>query len=59
MAAGKYVLKQGNIIDDVYQKHKDDDGFLYLVYAEENIYGWNWKQISDPVAITLTSILNN
>ena len=40
MAGGKYVLKQGHVIDDIYQKHKDEDGFLYLVYAEENIYGW-------------------
>ena len=39
MAGGKHVLKQGSILEDVYLKHKDEDGFLYLVYAEENIYG--------------------
>ena len=39
MAGGKYVLKQGSILEDVYMKFKDEDGFLYLVYAEENIYG--------------------
>ena len=39
MAGGKYVLKQGHILEDVYMKYKDEDGFLYLVYAEENIYG--------------------
>ena len=40
MAGGKLFLKQGSILEDVYLKHKDEDGFLYLVYAEENIYGW-------------------
>ena len=40
MASGKYILKTSSMIGDVYEKFKDEDGFMYLVYAEENIYGW-------------------
>ena len=36
---GKVLLKPSHILDDIYEKHKDEDGFLYLVYTEENIYG--------------------
>ena len=39
MADGKYILKQSHNIHDVYQQYRDGDGFLYLLYAEENIYG--------------------
>ena len=39
MAEKKYMLKQNTNIADVYQQHKDEDGFLYLLYSEENIYG--------------------
>jgi len=24
---------------DVYEKYKDDDGFLYLIYANEKVWG--------------------
>ncbi len=33
------MLKQTSLLSEVYEKHKDEDGFLYLVYTEENIYG--------------------
>ena len=39
MADGKYILKQNASIEDIYTQYKDEDGFLYLLYAEENIYG--------------------
>jgi GABA(A) receptor-associated protein len=26
-------------IGDIYDKHKDDDGFLYIVYSLENVFG--------------------
>ena len=39
LAAGKYMLKQSSELVDVYNKYGDEDGFLYLLYAEENIYG--------------------
>ena len=35
----KYMMRPNNKLQDVYDKYKDEDGFLYLVYAEENIYG--------------------
>ena len=36
----KYMLKPNSRLDEVYSKYSDEDGFLYLTYAEENIYGW-------------------
>ena len=35
----KYMVKPNAPLEEIYQKYKDQDGFLYLVYAEENIYG--------------------
>ena len=36
---GKFMLKHQNKLSEVYERFKDEDGFLYLVYTEENIYG--------------------
>ena len=38
-AKEKYMLRPITKLEDVYERYKDEDGFLYLVYAEENIYG--------------------
>lgn len=38
-ASEKYMLRPNTKLEDVYDRYKDEDGFLYLVYAEENIYG--------------------
>ena len=38
-AKEKYMLRPNTKLEDVYNRYKDEDGFLYLVYAEENIYG--------------------
>ena len=35
----RYMMRPNAKLEDVYQKYADEDGFLYLVYAEENIYG--------------------
>jgi len=35
----KHLVKVSSKLEEVYEKYKDGDGFLYLVYAEENIYG--------------------
>ena len=37
----KHMIKPSSKLEEVYTKYADQDGFLYLVYAEENIYGWN------------------
>lgn len=43
LADGKYLMKHDSPLSDIYQKYKDaDDGFLYIIYAEEQIYGWFW-----------------
>ena len=38
-ACEKYMLRPNTKLEDVYERYRDEDGFLYLVYAEENIYG--------------------
>ena len=38
-AQGKYILKQNNLLVDMFEKHKDSDGFLYVVYTGENTLG--------------------
>lgn len=40
LAQGKHVMKANASLVTMYDKYKDQDGFLYIVYAEENIYGW-------------------
>jgi hypothetical protein len=35
----KYLLKNDATVEATYHSHKNEDGFLYLIYAEENIYG--------------------
>ncbi len=40
MADGKYLLKKDAKMSDIYQKYADkEDGFLYIVYALEEVYG--------------------
>lgn len=38
-AQERYMLRNNSKLEDVYDRYKDEDGFLYLVYADENIYG--------------------
>ena len=35
----RYMLRPNTKLEEVYARYQDEDGFLYLVYAEENIYG--------------------
>lgn len=39
LAQGKHIMKSSASLDTLYEKYKDEDGFLYILYAEENIYG--------------------
>ena len=36
---GKNTLSQNETIETVYNKYKDKDGFLYIAYASEEIWG--------------------
>ncbi len=36
---GKYLMKQSQTLKDLYDKHCNEDGFLYVLYAQENAYG--------------------
>lgn len=30
------------LMSSIYEEHKDEDGFLYIVYSGENTFGWSW-----------------
>ena len=36
---GKKVLSGNETIQDIYDKYKDEDGFLYIAYASEEVWG--------------------
>ena len=36
---GKRTLPQNDTIEAIYKKYKDKDGFLYIAYAAEEIWG--------------------
>ena len=38
-AKGKYTLTGQKIIGDIYNIYKDEDGFLYIMYTTELIFG--------------------
>jgi microtubule-associated protein 1 light chain len=33
LANGKHIMKQSAALSDVFKKHKDSDGFLYIFFA--------------------------
>ena len=33
------LVVNGKMMSDVYQEHKDEDGFLYVSYSAENSFG--------------------
>jgi len=33
------LVNTGETLINIYEKHKDDDGFLYLTYCSENVFG--------------------
>eukprot|EP01084_Bolivina_argentea_P067750 123331_1 len=35
------LVVNGKMMADVYEMHKDDDGFLYVTYSGENTFGSN------------------
>jgi GABA(A) receptor-associated protein len=57
---GNHMLKNGkkfelsNYLDtlmaDVYEKKKDSDGFLYIVYTDESTLGGDWIRLEDYLA---------
>ena len=36
---GKYSISGQKIMENVYNTYKDEDGFLYIMYTSELIYG--------------------
>lgn len=36
---GKSLPRTAALMSEVYDKHKDEDGFLYLTYSGENTFG--------------------
>ncbi|CDW74534.1 UNKNOWN [Stylonychia lemnae] len=39
LANGKHIMKQDQTLMQVYDRHRDDDGFLYIQYALEQTMG--------------------
>ena len=37
--SGKILLTGGTTIGELYDREKDDDGYLYIVYAIEDAFG--------------------
>lgn len=35
------IITTSSLLSEIYNKHKDADGFLYVTYAGENVFG-NW-----------------
>jgi len=33
------------LIEEVYYKHRDEDGFLYLIYTTVDRFGWYFKTL--------------
>ena len=36
---GKTLLTANTALRDAFEKYKDEDGFMYILYTEENIFG--------------------
>ena len=36
---GKNLLVSNATLKDAFNKYRDDDGFLYILYIEENMFG--------------------
>jgi microtubule-associated protein 1 light chain len=39
LANGRHLMKTNSSLMEIFDKHKDEDGFLYVTYAPENLYG--------------------
>ena len=39
LANGKISLTGDETMSDIYKKYKDEDGFLYIAYASEEVWG--------------------
>ena len=39
-AQGKFIMKQNNLLVDMFERYKDADGFLYVIYTGENTLGF-------------------
>ena len=31
------------MLNTIYEQHKDKDGFLYISYSDENVFGWTYN----------------
>ena len=42
------MLRPNSKLNDVFNKYKDDDGFLYILYTGEDIFGWSkWPNLNE------------
>ena len=48
LANGKVSLSGNDTMNDIYKNHADEDGFLYLAYSSEEIFG-NLNKLIPPI----------
>ena len=36
---GKKLLTAGTSLKEAFKRYSDEDGFLYILYTEENVFG--------------------
>ena len=39
MSINNELVTASNLVFEVYDKYKDEDGFLYVMYTDENVFG--------------------